>query len=109
SDHASARRRAGARDPSAPMTAESAAALPPDVERQLESLIPAAIAVSVPTYNNPATTSKVVEAVRAGLEKHFEGVPAVLINTDAGSCAATTEGVGGAARALGRASHRAAA
>jgi glucosylglycerate synthase len=76
------------------MTAESAAALPPDVERQLESLAPADIAVSVPTYNNAATISKVVEAVRAGLEKHFEGVPAVLINTDAGSSDATTERLG---------------
>ena len=87
------------------MTGGAVAALPPDVERQLENLAPAEVAVSVPTYNNAATISKVVEAIRAGLEKHFEGVPAVLINTDAGSSDATTERVGEAALPLVRAIH----
>jgi len=87
------------------MTAGLAVALPPDVERQLENLAPAEVAVSVPTYNNAATISKVVEAIRAGLEKHFEGVPAVLINTDAGSSDGTTERVGEAALPLVRAIH----
>jgi glucosylglycerate synthase len=87
------------------MTAEAAVALPPDVERQLENLAPTALAVSLPTYNNAATISKVVEAIRAGLEKHFEGVPAVLINTDAGSSDATAERVGEAALPLVRAIH----
>jgi len=87
------------------MTAGLAVALPPDVERQLENLAPAEVAVSVPTYNNASTISKVVEAIRAGLEKHFEGVPAVLINTDAGSSDGTTERVGEAALPLVRAIH----
>ena len=87
------------------MTAEPAAPLPPDVEHQLESLGPAEVAVSVPTYNNAATISKVVEAVRAGLEKHFEGVPAVLINTDAGSSDATTERLDEAGLPVVRAIH----
>ena len=87
------------------MTAGSVAALPPDVERQLENLAPAEVAVSVPTYNNAATISKVVEAIRAGLEKHFEGVPAVLINADAGSSDSTTERLGDAALPLVRAIH----
>jgi glucosylglycerate synthase len=87
------------------MTAGLAVALPPDVERQLENLAPAEVAVSVPTYNNAATISKVVAAIRAGLEKHFEGVPAVLINTDAGSSDGTTERVGEAALPLVRAIH----
>ena len=87
------------------MTAGSVAALPADVERQLEHLAPADVAVSVPTYNNGATISRVVEAIRAGLEKHFAGVPALLINTDAGSSDATTERLGDAALPLVRAIH----
>ena len=87
------------------MTTGLAVALPPDVERQLENLAPAEVAVSVPTYNNAATISKVVAAIRAGLEKYFEGVPAVLINTDAGSSDGTTERVGEAALPLVRAIH----
>ena len=66
-------------------------ALPPDVEEKLASLAPVELAVSVPTYNNVATVPTVAEAVRAGLEKHFAGVPAVLINADAGSSDATAE------------------
>lgn len=89
------------------MTAGSAAPLPPDVEQQLEGLAPADVAVSVPTYNNAATIGKIVEAIRGGLEKHFEGVPAVLINTDAGSSDATTERLGEAGLPLVRAIHRA--
>src|SRR5262249_60094415 len=81
----------GAGVPSARMRVAPAEPLPPDVERQLEGLAPADVAVSVPTYNNAATIGKIVEAIRGGLEKHFEGVPAVLINTDAGSSDATTE------------------
>src|SRR4029453_3232726 len=105
SDHAPTRRRAGPRDPSTPRTGGAVAALPPDVERQLENLAPGEVAVSVPTYNNAATISKVVEAIRAGLGKDFEGVPAGLINTDAGSSDATTERVGEAALPLVRATH----
>src|SRR3989442_4422271 len=87
------------------MTAGSIAALPPDVERQLENLTPAEVVVSVPTYSSGATISRVVEAIRAGLEKHFAGVPALLINTDAGSSDATTERLGDGALPLVRAIH----
>src|SRR5262245_66311842 len=87
------------------MSPGSAAPLPANVEQQLEGLAPADVAVSVPTYNNAATLSKGVEAVRAGLEKHFEGVPAVLINTDAGSSDATTDRLGEVALPLVRAIH----
>jgi len=65
--------------------------LPPDVDRQLDGLPPAELAVSVPTYNNAATVRGVVDAVRGGLEKHFAGTPAVLINADAGSADATVD------------------
>ena len=60
-------------------------ALPPDVERELESAPPCEIAIGVLTYNNAETVPAVTEVVRAGLERHFPGVPAVLINADAGS------------------------
>ena len=65
--------------------------LPPDVDRQLGGLPPAELAVSVLTYNNAATVPAVVAAVRSGLEKHFTGTPAVLINADAGSSDTTVE------------------
>jgi hypothetical protein len=64
-------------------------ALPPDVDRQLDGLPPVELAVSVLTYNNAATVPVVVGAVRAGLEKHFAGTPAVLLDADAGSADAT--------------------
>ena len=65
--------------------------LPPDVDRQLDGLPPAELAVSVLTYNNAATVPGVVDAVRGGLEKHFAGAAAVLINADAGSADATVD------------------
>src|SRR2546422_3847369 len=75
------------------MSAVAAPTLPPDVDRQLEGMAPAELAVSVPTYNNVTTVSLVLEAVRAGLEKHFAHVAAVLINADAGSSGATLDRV----------------
>lgn len=87
------------------MSAPAVAALPPDVERQLEHLAPVDVAVSVPTYNNAATISRVVEAIRTGLEKHFDGVPAVLVNADAGSSDATAEHLREVAVPLVRAIH----
>ena len=82
-------------------------ALPPDVERQLEGTPPAEIAVSLATYNNAATVPAVVEAIRAGLEKHFAGVPAVLISADAGSSDATVERLAAAGLPVVRAAHEA--
>ena len=65
--------------------------LPPDVDRQLDGLPRAEVAVGILTYNNAATVPAVVDAVRGGLEKHLTGMPAVLINADAGSSDATVE------------------
>jgi len=65
--------------------------LPPDVDRQLDGLPPAEVAVGILTYNNAATIPAVVDAIRGGLEKHLTGMPAVLINADAGSSDATVE------------------
>jgi glucosylglycerate synthase len=81
--------------------------LPPDIERQLEGLGPADVAVSVPTYNNAATVPAVVDAVRGGLEKHFTGMTAVLISADAGSSDDTVERLADGGLPLVRAHHEA--
>jgi len=81
--------------------------LPPDVDRQLDGLPPAELAVSVPTYNNAATVRGVVDAVRGGLEKHFAGTPAVLINADAGSADATVDRLAESGLPFVRAQHEA--
>jgi len=82
-------------------------ALPPDVERQLDGLPPAELAVSVLTYNNAATVPAVVDAIRGGLEKHFTGMTAVLVNADAGSSDATAERLADGGLPLVRALHEA--
>src|SRR2546428_7426561 len=89
------------------MSSTAASTLPPDVDRQLEGLAHAELAVSVPTYNNVATVSLVLEAIRAGLEKHFADVSAVLINADAGSSDPTGDRFADAGLPLVRATHAA--
>ena len=81
--------------------------LPSDVDRQLEGLPAAELAVSVLTYNNAATVPSVMDAVRNGFEKHFAGTPAVLINADAGSSDATVERLAEAGLPFVRAQHEA--
>jgi len=81
--------------------------LPPDVDRQLDALPPAELAVSVLTYNNAATVPVVVDAVRGGLEKHFTGTRAVLINADAGSSDTTVERLAESGLPFVRAQHEA--
>jgi glucosylglycerate synthase len=81
--------------------------LPPDVDRQLDGLPPVELAVTVLTYNNAATVPAVVDAVRGGLEKHFAGTAAVLINTDAGSSDATVERLAESGLPFVRAQHEA--
>ena len=82
-----------------------APAFPAEVERQLEGASPCEIAVGVLTYNNATTVPTVVEVVRTGLERHFAGVPAVLINADAGSSDATPDLLAAAGLPLVRARH----
>jgi glucosylglycerate synthase len=52
------------------------------------------IAICLLTYNHAATAPAVAEAARAGLERHFPGAAAVLINADAGSSDRTPELLG---------------
>ena len=82
-----------------------APAFPAEVERQLEGASPCEIAVGVLTYNNATTVPTVVEVVRTGLPRHFAGIPAVLINADAGSSDATPDLLAAAGLPLVRARH----
>ncbi|MGH7309605.1 MAG: hypothetical protein ACREK6_12990 [Candidatus Rokuibacteriota bacterium] len=62
------------------------------------------LAVCLLTYNHAATAPAVAEAARVGLDQHFPGVSAVLINADAGSSDRTPEllGAGGLPVVLAR-------
>lgn len=71
--------------------ASPARELPTGLQEQVERLGSAEIAVALLTYNNAATAPAVAEMARAGLEKHFPGVAAALINADAGSSDFTPE------------------
>src|SRR5262249_50944454 len=107
-DHPRARRRACARRAPDDMSAVAVGPeLPPDVERQVDGLATAELAVGVLTYNNAATVPAVVEAVRGGLEKHFTGARAVLINADAGSSDATVDRLADSGLPFVRARHEA--
>ncbi len=54
------------------------------------------LVVGIPSFNNVRTLPHVVEAVQAGLTKHFPGLKAVVINSDGGS----TDGSQDAVRAV---------
>jgi glycosyltransferase involved in cell wall biosynthesis len=70
----------------------AAAAVPPPESGALPpGRGPCELAVALLTYNNAATVGAVVEAARAGLDKHFGGVAPALVNADAGSSDATPE------------------
>ena len=80
-------------------------ALPTDVEPELEGVAPCEIAIGVLTYNNAETVPAVAKVVRAGLERHFAGARAVLINADAGSTDGTPDLLAAAGLPLVRARH----
>jgi hypothetical protein len=82
-----------------------AQALPAEVERQLEGVAPCDVAVGVFTYNNATTVPGVAEVVRSGLASHFAGIPAVLINADAGSSDGTPDRLAAGGLPLVRARH----
>jgi hypothetical protein len=66
-------------------------ALPGDVDEQVQRIGPRDLAVAVLTYNNAGTVGQVAEAAVEGVQKHFAGVPAALINADAGSSDSTQD------------------
>ncbi len=65
--------------------------LPDDVDQQVQRIGPRDVAVAILTYNNAATVRHVAETAVDGVEKYFAGVPAALINADAGSSDGTPE------------------
>ena len=65
--------------------------LAPDARRDIDALAPRELVVALLTFENAATVATVAAAVRDGLEKHFAGLPALLLNVDAGSSDATQD------------------
>src|SRR2546430_17114256 len=59
--------------------------LPPEVRGQASALGTADIVVGLPSYDNAGTIGAVLDAVRTGLQKHFDGARAVLVCSDGGS------------------------
>jgi hypothetical protein len=66
-------------------------ALPGDVDEQVQRIGPRDLAVAILTYNNAGTVGQVADAAVEGVQKHFAGVPAVLIDADAGSSDSTQD------------------
>ena len=56
-----------------------------DFVRELMNVGDVDIVVGVPTYNDARSVGQVVQAVRAGLLKHFPRERSVIINADGGS------------------------
>jgi len=75
------------------MAAAALDSLPPAVEDQLQEAGTCELAIGLLTFENAATVATVTAVIRAGLEKHFAGVPVVLVNVDAGSADATADRV----------------
>ena len=81
-------------DAAAAATEPVAEAPPVPLDEQLARVGTPDIVVCLLTYNNAATVPAVAEVARAGLERHFPGAAAVLINADAGSSDRTPELLG---------------
>lgn len=75
----------------APAVAAAAATGADVALEQIARLRPREIAIALLTYNNAANAATVAEAARVGLDKHFPGVPGVIVNADAGSSDGTPE------------------
>ena len=71
---------------------------PPEAVRAaVDRLAPVDLAVGLLTYNNAETMGGVLDAVTAGVARHFPGTRTALIAADAGSSDDTRERVGGTA------------
>ncbi|MGH7278768.1 MAG: glycosyltransferase [Candidatus Rokuibacteriota bacterium] len=62
-----------------------------EVDEQVAALGPRDIAVALLTYNNAETVKNVIATAALGLERHFPGATAAVINADAGSSDGTRE------------------
>src|SRR5262245_16698940 len=79
--------------PAAPATnaAPGSSDKPPAAQAGPAAPATADLAVCLLTYNNAPTVAAVTAAVQAGLERHFAGVSAAVVNVDAGSSDGTPE------------------
>lgn len=68
---------------------------PLGLDHRLAALGPREVVVGLATFDNAATLPAVAAAARAGLAAHFGGVPAVIVQTDAGSMDGTGEALAG--------------
>jgi hypothetical protein len=75
----------------APRPGEVVPELPADVHEQVERVGSREIALGILTYNNATTVRHVAETAVRGVEKHFSGRSAALVNADAGSADATRD------------------
>jgi hypothetical protein len=73
------------------MAAAEADLLSPEVCGEVDALGPRDLAVAVLTFENAQTVERVVAAARDGVQKHFAGTPALVVNVDAGSSDGTAE------------------
>src|SRR2546428_4390487 len=75
----------------APRPGEVVPELPADVQEQVQRVGSREIALGILTYNNATTVRHVAETAVRGVEKHFSGRSAALVNADAGSADATRD------------------
>ena len=67
--------------------------LAPDTRLAVEKLGEADIVIGIPSYNNARTIGHVVQAVSAGLARHFADARSIIINSDGGSKDGTPQAV----------------
>ncbi len=67
--------------------------LAPEVRDSIARVEGADIVVGIPSYNNAKTIGHVVQAVSAGLAKHFPDQRSVIVNSDGGSTDGTPQAV----------------
>ncbi len=65
--------------------------IPQNVVAELDQLAAAKVVIGVPTYNNAATVSRVIQTIEEGLAKYFSESRAALVNADGGSKDGTTD------------------
>jgi glycosyltransferase involved in cell wall biosynthesis len=61
------------------------------VAREVERIGKADIVIGIPSYNNARTIAHVVQAVSAGLAKHFPNERSLIVNSDGGSVDGTRD------------------
>ncbi len=73
------------------MPTKEAALVDKATTRLIEQIGKADVVVGIPSFNNARTIAHVVQAVSAGLMKHFPEARSVIINSDGGSTDGTRD------------------